>query len=177
MKKKYILLVFAIVIWLKIDAQIESTIQKIQVYDINVQISKDHFREGDTDGPFIQINFIFKNNTDSIIKLHPSKSEMIISFQYKNRYFSRNGFSLPFMDNDSLVILPHQQYENSVGVKLFLGTSILKENDNDYRIELIETLPTIKLLYKDKKLRVKSSEILYVEVIDDKDINNLKHKE
>jgi len=176
MKKKYILLVFSLVIWLKIDAQIEFIIKKIQVYDINVQISKDILREHDNEGPFVQLNFIFKNNTDSIIKLQPSKSEIIISFQYKNRYFSQNGFPLLFMDNDSLIILPHQLYENSVGVNLYLGTSILKKNDNDYRIELIETLPTIKLIYKDKRTRAKSSEILGVEVIDDKSIDNLKHK-
>ncbi len=168
MKKIYILLVFTIVTWLKIGAQIELKIKRIQISNINVPISKKYLREGDADGPFVYMFFVFKNNTDSILKLHPSQSEMVISFQHKNRYFSQNGFPLPFMDNDSLIILPHQQYENSVGLNLFLGTSILKKNDNDYRIELIEVLPTVKLFYKDKRIRVMSSEILAVEAIIDK---------
>jgi hypothetical protein len=168
MKRKYILILFTIVIWLKIDAQINLTIKKINVYNINVPISKYFIREGDDEGPVVNLNFVFKNNTDSIIKLHPSKSEMIISFQYKNRYNSLNGYPLAFMDNDSLIILPHQQYENSVAVNIFLGTRILKEKNNDYRMELIETLPTLKLFYKEKKIRIKSSEILDVEVMDKK---------
>ena len=78
MKRKYILILFTIVIWLKIDAQINLTIKKINVYNINVPISKNFIREGDDEGPVVNLNFVFKNNTDSIIKLHPSKSEMII---------------------------------------------------------------------------------------------------
>lgn len=175
MKKKYILFIITILICLNINAQIVFLVKNIQVSNINIPISKDIIREHDNEGPFILITFLFKNNTDSIIKLHPSKSEMIIQFQYKNRYFSQNGIPVPFMDNDSMFILPHQQYESFVGVNLFQGTRILKENNNDYRMELIETLPTLKLFYKEKKIRIKSSEILDVEVIDKK-IDNLKHK-
>ena len=166
MKKIYILFSIAIIMCLNINAQFVFSLKNIKVSKINVPTSKDYFKEGDADGPFVNMFFLLKNNTDSVIKLHPNKSEMIIQFQYKNKYFSQNGFSLPFMDNDSLIILPHQQYENSVGVNLFLGTSILKENNNDYRIELIEVLPTLKLFYKEKRIRIKSSEILDVEVID-----------
>jgi hypothetical protein len=46
---------------------------------------------------------------------------------------------------------------------------------NDYRIELIEVLPTLKLFYKEKKIRIKTSEILDVEVID-KNTDNHKYK-
>ena len=176
MKKRRILLSIAITLCFNINAQFILSLRNIKVSKINVPISKDYYREGDTEGPFVNMFFTLKNNTDSIIKLHPSKSEMIISFQYKNRYFSRNGFPLPFMDNDSLIIMPHQQYESFVGVELFLGTSILKENNNDYRIELIEVLPTIKLIYKEKRIRVTSSEILDVEVIDAKYTGNTKRK-
>ena len=175
LKKKYILFTITILISLSINAQIDFIIKKIQVSKTNVQISNDIIREGDEDGPFVNIFFSFKNNTDSILKLHPSKSEMIIQFQYKNRYNSKDGFPIPFMDNDSLIILPHQQYESFVGVNLFLGTFIFHEKNNDYRIELIEVLPTLKLFYKEKKIRIKTSEILDVEVID-KNTDNLKPK-
>lgn len=73
------------------------------------------------------------------------------------------------MEKEILSISPHQQYESFVGVDLFLGTSILKEKNNDYRIELLEVLPTIKLIYKEKGIKVISSEILDVEVIDGKE--------
>ena len=166
MNKKNILFSIAIIMCLNINAQFILSIKNIKVSKINVPISKDYFREGDNDGPFVQLYFVLKNNTDSVIILHPRKSEMIIQFQYKNRYCSQNGFPISFMENDSLIILPHQQYENSVGVNLLLGTLLLKSNNNDYRTDLIEILPTIKLFYKEKKIRIKSSEILNVEVID-----------
>ena len=162
---------------LNINAQFEFLLKNIKVSKIDVPILKDHYREGDIDGPYIQMFFVLKNSTDSIIKLHPSKSEMKIAFKYKRETYYQNLIPVIFMGKDSLLILPHQQYESFVGVDLFLGTFILKENNNDYRIELIEVLPTIKLVYKEKGIKVISSEILDVEVIDAKDVHDLKRKE
>ena len=175
MNKIHILTYIAILMCLNINAQLILSIKNIKVSNINVPILKDHFREGDNDGPFVLLDFVLKNNTDSIIRLHPSKSEMIIQFQYKNLNYSQKVFPIRFMDNDTLLISPHQQYESFVGEDLLLGTFILKSNNNDYRIELIEILPTIKLFYKDEKIRIKSSEILNVEVID-KNIVSIKRK-
>lgn len=158
-----------------INAQIVLTLKNIRVANINVPISENFIREGDDDGPYVNMFFVFNNNTDSIIKLHPSNSKMILQFRYKSEYFYQNVFAIPFTDSDTLIIMPHQQYESFVGESLLLGTSILKNNNNDYRIELIEILPTIKLVYKETKMNIKSSEILNVEVID-KNINNLKNK-
>jgi len=165
MKKLSIIFSLAIIMCLNINAQLVFSLKNIKVSNINVPIRKDHFREGDTDGPYVQIFFLLKNNSDSIIKLHPSKSEMTVQFQYKNSNYSQKVLPIPFMDKDTLLISPHQQYESFVGDNLLLGTFILKSNNNDYRIELIEILPTIKLFYKDDKIRIKSSEILNVEVI------------
>jgi len=165
MKKLSIIFSLAIIMCLNINAQLVFSLKNIKVSNINVPITKDHFREGDTDGPYVQIFFLLKNNSDSIIKLHPSKSEMTVQFQYKNSNYSQKVLPIPFMDKDTLLISPHQQYESFVGDNLLLGTFILKSNNNDYRIELIEILPTIKLFYKDDKIRIKSSEILNVEVI------------
>jgi len=165
MKKLSIIFSLAIIMCLNINAQLVFSLKNIKVSNINVPITKDHFREGDTDGPYVQIFFLLKNNSDSIIKLHPSKSEMTVQFQYKNSNYSQKVLPIPFMDKDTLLISPHQQYESFVGDNLLLWTFILKSNNNDYRIELIEILPTIKLFYKDDKIRIKSSEILNVEVI------------
>jgi len=175
MKKIYLLILITITMCLNINAQLIFSIKNIKVSKINVPILKDYFREGETDGPFVQLFFVLKNNTDSVIKLHPSKSEMILQFQYKNSNYSKNLFNVTFNENDTLLILPHQQYESLVDNNLLLGTFILKSNNNDYRIELIEILPTIKLFYKEEKIRIKSSEILNVEVID-KNIVSIKRK-
>ena len=175
MKKIYVLLIISVIFTLSAYAQLVFLIKDIKVSKINVPILKDYFREGDTDGPFVNIFFILKNNTDSVIKLHPGKSETFIQFQYKNSNYSQKVILIPFMSNDTLTILPHQQYESFVGADLLLGTFILKSNNNDYRIELIEILPTIKLIYKEGKIRIKSSEILNVEVMD-KIIDKSKRK-
>lgn len=177
MKIKYIFVSIATIMCLNINAQFIFSLKNLKVSKINIPILKDHYREGDTDGPFIQMFFVLRNNTDSIIKLHPSKSEMKIAFKYKRETYYQNLIPVIFMGKDSLLILPHQQYESFVGVDLFLGTGLLKENNNDYRIELIEVLPTIKLVYKEKGIKVISSEILDVEVIDAKDVHDLKRKE
>jgi len=175
MKKLTIIFSIAIIMCFNINAQLVFSLKNIRVSKINVPILKDHFREGDTDGPYVQIFFILKNNSDSIIKLHPSKSEMTVQFQYKNSNYSQKVFPITFMEKDTLLISPHQQYESLVSNNLLLGTFILKSNNNDYRIELIEILPTIKLFYRDDKIRIKSSEILNVEVINYKS-NSVKIK-
>jgi|BarGraIncu00222A_1022003.scaffolds.fasta_scaffold05011_6 hypothetical protein len=169
MKIKYIFVSIATIMCLNINAQFIFSLKNLKVSKINIPILKDHYREGDTDGPFIQMFFVLRNNTDSIIKLHPSKSEMEIEFKYKRKTYYQNLIPVIFMEKEILSISPHQQYESFVGVDLFLGTSILKEKNNDYRIELLEVLPTIKLIYKEKGIKVISSEILDVEVIDGKE--------
>ena len=176
MNKIHILTYIAILMCLNINAQLILSIKNIKVSNINVPILKDHFREGDNDGPFVKLYFVIKNNADSVIKLHPSKSEIIIQFQYKNLNYSKKLSNVTFMGNDTLLILPHQQYESFVDDNLLLGSFILKSNNNDYRIELIEILPTIKLFYKEEKIRINSSEILNVEVIDPKILDNVKRK-
>ena len=175
MKFIYLLLSIMILMSSNINAQIVLTLKNIKVAKINVPISENFIREGDDEGPYVNMFFVFNNNTDSVLKLHPSNSKMILQFRYENKYFNQNIFAIPFMDSDTLIIMPHQQYESFVGESLLLGTSILKHNNNDYRIELIEILPTIKLVYMETKINIKSSEILNVEIIDKK-IDNLKHK-
>jgi len=173
MKKTHILISITFLMCLNVNAQLVVFLKNIKVSKTNVPILKDHYREGDIDGPYIQFFFALKNNTDSIIKLHPSRSEMTFEFKFKKETYYQKLIPVIFMEKDSILIPPHQQYESFVGVDIFLGTFILKKNNNDYRTELIEVLPTIKLVYKEKGLKVISSGILDVEVIDNKNLDNL----
>lgn len=166
--KKICILLLAILICFKINAQLELVLKNIQISKINVGNSKRMIKEGDTQGPYAYLRFILKNNSDSVIILHPRSSEMTIMFKYKSKAYYQNVIPIIFMGNDTLTILPHKEYEGFVGNSLLLGTNILKASNNDYRIELIELMPTIKLIYKEAKITVKSTEIIDVEAIIEK---------
>ena len=57
MKKRRILLSIAITLCFNINAQFVLSLRNIKVSKINVPISKDYYREGDTEGPFVNIFF------------------------------------------------------------------------------------------------------------------------
>ena len=141
----------------------------MKVSNIYIQENKDFITIKTNEGPYLDIVFTIKNNSDSTIQLKPSTSNMWLHFKYNNRNYKTNVFSYGFMDKDLLELLPDEEYHDFIFSSIFSGTQffknkILKEK-GDYVLELMEVLPTLTLYYKEEDLKIKTSEIKNVKVV------------
>jgi hypothetical protein len=165
--QKNIILISIIILLLFNNAigQIEFKISEINVSNIEVSLNPDIIDEDLRKGPYVLINCVIENNTDSILVLYPSGSETNICFSYKDDVYFNELFSLSFLEKDSLELIPKQKITIIWGIYILLGTPILESAQEDYTIEMLEILPTLKVIYRDKNLKIEATEIFKVNVI------------
>ncbi len=162
---KYIVLSLVMILLYKNSySQLDLKINELIVSNITVQLSENIIDEDIEDGPYLSMICVIKNTTDSLINIHPSESNFLISYNYKGEKYSFEIVALPFIDNDSIVLLPGKLVDLNLGINLLLGTPILIKNKCDYSVEMLEILPTLKLVYIEKNMIIKSSEINRVTV-------------
>ncbi len=142
------------------------------------------------DGPVISLYFSVINTTDSVFYLYPSTSTFSIEFSYNGKgYVSRTYFFslMNFFDVDNLAIQPGERFHLDFGTRIFLGTDILykyKETRDvyDYSLQVLQTLPTLRLIYRDKVSELSSKGIDHVKIVryeytsDMKSLPKLKQK-
>jgi len=163
MMKPTMILLFVLISFTT-KSQISFSINELNVYNINIVVSKNTYNEGAEDGPIIDGLFTIKNNTDSCVTIYPSKSNIQILFSFMEKQYSTNLYPLSFMENDTIILSPLQKEEVSFGTNLLLGTDILNTDKKNYTYELLQILPTIRISYKDKKLNIKTTEIQNVKI-------------
>lgn len=145
-------------------SQLDLIVEELIVSNVIVQLSDNTIIEGSEDGPYLNLNCVIKNTSDSIIKLHPLNSKFILNFNYKGDKYNSEIIAFVFDDSDIIVIQPNEFLQISLGEHLLLGTPILVENKYDYTFDMLEILPTIKLIYEEKNIKIKSTEINRVTV-------------
>lgn len=145
-------------------SQIELKIKELKVSNINIKPNLQVINEDLENGPFINFICSFKNCSKEKIILHPSKSKFYVLFNFKGTQHEQKVFPLAFLDYDTISIEEKQCEEVFFGTYLLLGTPYLKKNGGDYTSEMLQILPTLKILYKenDGNLKVRSDEIINV---------------
>ena len=156
MKDLIITLLIVLTCSIKAYSQVVLTIQKINISGVYVNIKPNRIVEGEEDGPYVHLFYCISNESDYTVKILPKLSKMYLNFQMKDQSYSKSLFPL-FQDKDSIMLKPYEQYTESVGDYIFLGTKILKDKKKDYCIELIEAIPTIKIEYISKDMTLVSS--------------------
>lgn len=146
-------------------SQTTLTIEKIDVSNIFVNNRSNIIKEGDNDGPYIHLRYCISNESNKTIKLLPRKSKMYLHFKVKNNSYTINLIPVSLMEKDSVLLNPHEQFKGVVGDYIFLGTNLLKSNKKNYCLELIESIPTIKVEYIEMNLALISSGVLNVNVL------------
>jgi|GEM_PF-2249138 len=130
----------------------------------NPNIHKSH----DSDGPFIRISFTIDNNTGEDVFLDTGSDSLTIIFNYKGEKYTKELIWELVEDYDNLKISLKTSKEFTTSTNLFLGTSIREEKKYDYTMELLEVLPTLRLKYRDAKLKLISTSINNVVIKDPK---------
>ena len=164
---KYLIVIILFGGSLKSYSQIEFLITNISVSYIKTTINKNAIIDEDTeDGPYLYFECTVTNKTKENIIFHPSIADLTILYNYKKDIYYTKVFALSFQDNDSLFLQHEEELTFSFGTNIFIGTSIWREEKDNYCKELIEILPTLRLNYKESGLIIQTSKILNVIVIE-----------
>lgn len=170
----------------KVHSQVELVVNEIEIYGIITTSNTGEYTvDGDDSGPYIKVFCEIYNNTDKTIKLdiHDLDSYSVsIAYIYKAHRYDVKAFSSPFGgyssiddmlwsgDKVEIVIKPHKSYKFDFGVNYLIGIIIDSGKSMpmiDCVEEIIETLPTLKVIYKDNSgLNLVSKEIKNVTVRD-----------
>lgn len=162
---KIILFLFVLTNSITLYSQTIITIEHIDVSNIFKNDTSEIIKEGESDGPYIYLRYCISNESDKTVKLLPKESKMYLHFNVKCNSYTIKLIPVSLMEKDSIILNPNEQFKGVVGDYLFLGTNLLKSNKNNYCIELIESIPTIKIEYIDRKFALSSSGILDVKVL------------
>ena len=155
-------------------SQIHFEIENIDISNVIEVINEDLIYEGFGEGPWIDIECAIINNTKDTIRLFFKDSEFQIIFYYDNKQFKKNPFITPFYKTDTMIIEPNQKFNFNLGTPYLLGCDFYKWSRislvNIYKIdhskEVIATLPTLKVRYKDKNIDITTSGIKKVTFIE-----------
>lgn len=134
--------------------------QTIEVNELTVSRvilkTKGLHQEGEREGPIVSFKLIIRNNTDSTIVLTPSTARFFLLFKYLDNDYLREfwPFSTFLFSERNPITLPKlKSTEVEITDRILLGTKVLKENLSsngyDYSKEMIQLLPTIRIMYKD----------------------------
>lgn len=133
------------------------------------------WREGFGEGPYIKVDCSITNDDNDTITLFPKNSKIYTVFNFENTKYCVEALYKPisFMKKDSLVIiLPNQRFDFSFSDIYLLGTDFYKWSKIslkdirkiDHTKEVIATLPTLRVRYKDENIDIITDEIKNVTV-------------
>jgi hypothetical protein len=115
--------------------------------------------EGESDGPFVRITFTIINDSSEVIFIDTDSNNLSLSYGYNNEKFEEEMIWELVEGQEKLEIKSSCSKTFTTSTFMFLGTKIWKENKYDYTIELLKVLPTFKLIYNDKQLKLVSNNI------------------
>jgi hypothetical protein len=156
MKVIYIILLLTI-INVNVNAQVELIIKDVQVSNLKPDFSDNIINESIENGPHLLLNCVIVNNTDDLITLRPSEAKYYIAFNYKNNKYNKRLYPLAFTDLQQLILHPSEVISFSSDTYIYLGTDLYEEGKNDYTLDLLQTLPTIRFYYNQNDLKITST--------------------
>lgn len=164
---KYITVMILLMFTVNSYSQLVLQITKLTISNVESNLdSTILISEKEQDGPYLYFECSLINKSEEKVFLHPAIAKLYLSFDYNGSYYQTEIFALPFQENDSLFIEPEGKIDFFLGTNIFLGTPILSEKKNDYYRELIESLPTLELEYKELNLVLKTNKILNAKLLD-----------
>ena len=142
----------------------QAQIIRLDKVGVGTVISKMNYETlGNRDsGPYIYVVLRIINNTDSVIVLQPSKSSFFLDFSCNGKsYFKETGsfYLMNFYGIEKIALLPNTGYRLEFGTSIFLGTDILTDERlqvYDYSREILQALPTLKVVYEDPNFKFSS---------------------
>ena len=158
MNKSVLIMTICLLSVTKSIAQI-LTVDELIVSDIKVKNDPNIINEGNGNGPHIRVVFTLHNNTKEDIFLDMDLINVLACFKYKGKEYEEDMIWQPLVKGINLKIPSNNSMKFSTSTYIFLGTNLWKEQKEDYTLELLETLPTLRIKYRDAKFEVVSTAI------------------
>ena len=171
--KKIIFILF-ILFAQELRCQVGLSIKTLEVSDIKIFIPKNLLIGVKDMSPSLNIKVVFKNKEDSTISLFTSGTHYSLVFYYKEKKYINNSI---FVMAENVELNADGNLEISFWCTDFLwGTDLYKDIsktriiDNDFIIdytkEMMEILPTVRIIYEDykQKLYLQTTEINNVNI-------------
>jgi hypothetical protein len=156
-------------------AQLGLKIEKITISNVVEKLQDDvAYLEGFGEGPNIHVECLINNNSKDTVFLYPSNAIINIVFTYKQIEYTKKVFPFQLMKNDFLVILPYQDIKFEFNDTYILGCdwynwkkiSLKDIREINHSEEVIATLPTLRVQYRDKNTNIITSGIKEVTIED-----------
>jgi hypothetical protein len=170
--KNMLLLLISILIYQESNAQINFVIEELKLFNYHNFVSQENiiWDEDIIQGPTVTFNCLIYNNTFDTITLNTKIATVEVIFNYKRKKYKLQSFPLPFLRNDSIILMPNKMINLMFSEHLVLGTDIMKHNNisksYDYTKEMLEILPTLKVIYREQNIELQSTEIKNVIIHD-----------
>lgn len=149
--KKVIFLFIIICIGENLCAQVDLRVREMKISNFAVDFNSEYIDEEYGDGPYLHFNCLMKNVTSDTVFINPSSSYFNIVFEFRGKVYKEELNVWQWEHKRNLLALKSDEILNFyAGSNIFLGTNILKENKGNYTLELLEILPTLKIIYIDK---------------------------
>lgn len=171
MKKTFFIIFFICIHVSSIFSQLEFKIYELRISRIIV-MTDTVYVESMPFGPRIEVSCKINNNTDLPIILNLYDYEVSVLFNYQNEKFEYLIGSImdyySWRDNKwgnedkSIMVLPDKNYELFFTISYLEGADFVKTKRLpiiDCTREVIETLPTLRVRYKDTNIDIITSEI------------------
>lgn len=156
---KRILLSLFLLLTIQSFSQTILIISEITVSNLYPNLTDNIYHEDELDGPLLLIECGIINQSNNDIKIYPSKSWILCSFNYRGKTYQKDLSALPFGENDSIIITSRNKAEFFCSTYIFLGTPLWEQKKDDYTTEIIESLPTLQIYYQDPANKLYSTKI------------------
>lgn len=157
--------------FLSSEAQVNMIIKNLYLDDIYIKIDKNIYIEGELVSPRVKGELIIKNNTDDTVSLSLNEDCFTLLFNYEKKPFA-NSIDISFNKGIKKKLLPCDSLFINFKCDLVRYTRLQKRQEDiydtdyviDYSKEMLEILPTIRILYIDSKQVFWSTQIENVSV-------------
>jgi len=157
---KFLFMLSLIVILFFIAISSPILAQTIEVKEITVSrvILKNEalHQEGEREGPVVSFKMIIRNNSDSFLILTPSNANLYLLYSYNGQDLTKefSAFStFVFAEKESIALKKNDSLEVVLSDRVLFKTPLLSEdtlkNGYDYSKEMLQILPTFRIVYYD----------------------------
>lgn len=165
MKKSIILsTIFFLVLLTQIKAQVNFKIEVMSVSNITNDHNVNVYTEGKENGPLIVIECLLKNEGIDDVMLMISESSTNLLFNCRGENFVIDLTRMSFDLRDSVILKRNEELNLYFQSYFLFGTSLWKEDKQDYTSDLLGILPTIRVVYKDCIHKIYTTQILEVKI-------------
>jgi len=162
--KKYLVLLLIIISNSLFAQQMKLTIEKIWINGVERDYKNGEIKVHNLT-PSLKIKCRLINSLGENQKIKPFSASYYIEYSFKDSIYRKEVFPLGFMDNENINLKPGESTEFTINDNFIEGTGIIEEVKSNYSMELLEILPTIKVIYKERDFYVYSSQIKSVSIV------------